>query len=314
MARKALKKNDLLKINLQLFAGKVRNKAEGLSKEDLESLKDELKKNDDEDPDDDPDEDPEEDPEDDDPEDENREDVEEDPENDPGDDPEEDPEEEPDEDPEEEKPEESDPTDKKPPVKDKKENAIIALKAENKELKKRLDEIERRQQEREYDNELDRLTSKYTQELIDDGMDEEKAKVKARKQAETEIENKKVADRLFDIELERLEEKGYIDIRSKSTVLKPLVKAGLTLEEAYRAKFGAIKEKELKTRAELLALKKKQENNTKKVATATGSTKTEEKVKMSKTDERIFKEISKSHKGMFKNKKEFADIMKDFTD
>jgi hypothetical protein len=220
--------------------------------------------------------------------------------------------EEPEEEPEEEEPEEAT-TKKKPGKPDKKDSAIISLKKEIKELRTMLIDTTTKLQERDYSQELVKLTERYTQEFIDDGMAEDRAKIKAKSMAEGEVEKKQVADRLFDIEIERLEDKGYKDVRSKATVLKPLVKAGLTLEEAYRAKYGAVKEKEVRTKTELLAATKKQHATTKKAAAATGSSKTVEAVKLSKRDERIYNEISKNHGGMFKNRKEFANILKDFT-
>lgn len=323
-----IEKKPHINVDLQFFAGKVRNKADGISKEDLEELKKTLGDDDSDDDDDEPDYDY-----DDDEDDDEKEDIDEDPDNDPSDeddeedddsDDDESDEDEEDSDEESEDDDEEDLQEKFKPDgksqtnkpekgggKDKKTSAIIALKNENKELRARLDAIERMQREREYETEIDRLTAKYTEELIEDGMDEERAKRRARQMAEDKIETKKAADRDIDIQVERLEERGYTDIRSKLSILRPLVqKSGLTLEEAYRAKFGEVKPKEKKTREEQLALLNKNKTSSKRIATITGSHKKEETVVLSKRDERIYKEMRKMDPKL--TRKAFANLMKDF--
>jgi hypothetical protein len=199
-------------------------------------------------------------------------------------------------------------TDDKSIQKDKKTSAIIALKNQNKELLKRLNTLEQKQQEKDYDNRLSTLSKKY----IADGKSEEEAK----ELAEAKVENERISDRLFDIEVERLEEKGYTDIRSKAAELKPLIKDGLlTLEQAYRAKYGDISKKEIQTKVEQLEALNKSKKKTKRAAVTSGSSRTEESVKLSKRDEKIFKsgEFRKSSLGGM-SKKEFARLVKDFDD
>lgn len=310
-----------IKVNLQLFAKTVKNKADGVSKEDLEDLKNSLE---DEDSDDD-DSDQGDDDSDDDSDEDDKEDVDEDPDkadddedSDDSDEDDDDSDEDPDEDEEDNKQagnkgkSKTKEPEKKGEGKDKKTGAIIALKHENQELKARLDALEKNQRERDYDSELSTLTEKYADELIEDGVEEEKAKRKAKIMAEEKVENKKVADRLLDIEVERLEEKGYADIRSKLSILKPLMKSGFTLEEAYRGKYGEVKAKEIKTKAEQLALLNKNKTSSKRVATTTGTTKTEDKTVLSKRDERIYKEMRKNDPGL--TRKKFSGLMKDFDD
>jgi hypothetical protein len=316
-----------MKINLQLFAGKVKDKAD-IDPKDLEALKKEL--GEDDDPDEDEDGDDSGDTGNDDDDDSNSDDgdddkegIDEDPDQE-DDDPDEDEDsDEPDEDDSDDGEDDEEPAagkgknsggkgKAKPDTNDKKTGAIIALKNENKALKARLDAIEKKQQEKDYESEIETLTARYAQEFIDDGMDEDKAKRKARNMAEDKVENKKVADRLLEIEVDRLEEKGYIDIRSKLDVLKPLTKAGLTLEEAYRAKFGDIKSKAARTKAEQLALANKQNKSNKRIATTTGTTKRPDPVTLSKRDERMFKEMRKKDPSM--TRKAFKSLLKDFDD
>jgi hypothetical protein len=310
-----------IKVNLQLFAKTVKNKAEGLSKEDLEELKNSLGDDDSDDDDSDQDDDDSDDDAD------EKEEVDEDPENESedddnkedNDDSDDDSEDDPDEDDASDDDEQqvkskgkskTQKPDSKGEGKDKKTGAIIALKHENQDLKARLDALEKNQRDRDYDNEIDTLTAKYADELIEDGMEEEKAKRKAKSMAEDKVENRKIADRLLDIEVERLVEKGYVDIRSKLSILKPLVKAGLSLEEAYRGKFGELKAKEIKTKQEQLALLNKNKTNSKRVATTTGTTRTEDKAVLSKRDERIYKEMRKKDPGL--TRKAYSGLMKDF--
>jgi hypothetical protein len=133
--------------------------------------------------------------------------------------------------------------------------------------------------------------------------------------AEEKIEARKASDRDFDIQVERLEEKGYTDIRSKLSILKPIAqRAGLTLEEAYRAKYGQPKAKERRTNDEQLALLDKQKKNERKPApaTAAGTSKKEDSIVLSKQDERIFKEMRRKDPSF--TRKAFASIMGDFYD
>jgi len=321
-------------INLQLFGAKKKDKLD-LSTDDLKKLSGELENDDDDDDDDDDfaDDDQDEDLDDDDgqdnadedDDDDDVEDIEEDADDDEDDDEEEDADEEEDDDEgDEDDEEESDDQDggkaagkgKKSDTsqkrKDKKVSAIIALKQENKQLKSRLDALERAQRSREYETEEDRLAAKYEAELIEDGLDEEKAKKRARMMAKNEIEAMRALDRDLEIQVERLEEKGYTDIRSKLSILKPIVeKTDLTLEEAYRAKYGEPKGKAAKTREEQLRLLEKKKVSKKAAATA-GTTKAPEKITFSKRNERIFKEMRKMDPTL--TRKKFASIMADFED
>lgn len=196
--------------------------------------------------------------------------------------------------------------------KDKKTSAIIALKKELKQLRAQYEALAKSQRDREYETEEDRLAARYEAELIEDGMDEEKAKKRARMMAKEKIEAMRALDRDLEIQVERLEEKGYTDIRSKLSILKPIIeKAGLTLEEAYRAKYGESKGKAAKTKEEQLRLLEKKKVS-KKAAAATGTTKTSEKIALSKRDERIFKEMRKMDPSL--TRKKFASLMADFED
>lgn len=196
--------------------------------------------------------------------------------------------------------------------KDKKTSAIIALKKELKQLRAQYEALAKSQRDREYETEEDRLAARYEAELIEDGMDEEKAKKRARMMAKEKIEAMRALDRDLEIQVERLEEKGYTDIRSKLSILKPIIeKAGLTLEEAYRAKYGESKGKAAKTREEQLRLLEKKKVSKKAAATA-GTTKAPEKITFSKRDERIFKEMRKMDPTL--TRKKFASIMADFED
>lgn len=196
--------------------------------------------------------------------------------------------------------------------KDKKTSAIIALKKELKQLRSQYEALAKSQRDREYETEEDRLAARYEAELIEDGMDEEKAKKRARMMAKEKIEAMRALDRDLEIQVERLEEKGYTDIRSKLSILKPIIeKAGLTLEEAYRAKYGESKGKAAKTKEEQLRLLEKKKVS-KKAAAATGTTKTSEKIALSKRDERIFKEMRKMDPSL--TRKKFASLMADFED
>jgi hypothetical protein len=196
--------------------------------------------------------------------------------------------------------------------KDKKTSAIIALKKELKQLRAQYEALAKSQRDREYETEEDRLAARYEAELIEDGMDEEKAKKRARIMAKEKIEAMRALDRDLEIQVERLEEKGYTDIRSKLSILKPIIeKAGLTLEEAYRAKYGESKGKAAKTKEEQLRLLEKKRVS-KKAAAATGTTKAPEKITFSKRDERIFKEMRKMDPTL--TRKKFASLMADFED
>lgn len=196
--------------------------------------------------------------------------------------------------------------------KDKKTSAIIALKKELKQLRAQYEALAKSQRDREYETEEDRLAARYEAELIEDGMDEEKAKKRARMMAKNEIEAMRALDRDLEIQVERLEEKGYTDIRSKLSILKPIVeKTDLTLEEAYRAKYGEPKGKAAKTKEEQLRLLEKKKVS-KKAAAATGTTKAPEKITFSKRDERIFKEMRKMDPTL--TRKKFASLMADFED
>lgn len=196
--------------------------------------------------------------------------------------------------------------------KDKKTSAIIALKKELNRLRAQYEALAKSQRDREYETEEDRLAARYEAELIEDGMDEEKAKKRARMMAKEKIEAMRALDRDLEIQVERLEEKGYTDIRSKLSILKPIIeKAGLTLEEAYRAKYGESKGKAAKTKEEQLRLLEKKKVS-KKAAAATGTTKTSEKIALSKRDERIFKEMRKMDPTL--TRKKFASLMADFED
>ncbi|HOQ07934.1 MAG TPA: hypothetical protein PLP87_09045 [Clostridiales bacterium] len=196
--------------------------------------------------------------------------------------------------------------------KDKKTSAIIALKKELNRLRAQYETLAKSQRDREYETEEDRLAARYEAELIEDGMDEEKAKKRARMMAKEKIEAMRALDRDLEIQVERLEEKGYTDIRSKLSILKPIIeKAGLTLEEAYRAKYGEPKGKAAKTREEQLRLLEKKKVSKKAAATA-GTTKAPEKITFSKRDERIFKEMRKMDPTL--TRKKFASLMADFED
>jgi hypothetical protein len=316
-----------IRVNLQHFAGTVKNKVDGVDPDGLKALKDDLDKdddsdNDDEDQDDDKDTDDDED---------EKEDIDEDPDKDDDDEEGDDDTDEESDDEEgdsEDQDDDEDDTGKSKKAKkggqpnkgegskDKKTNAIIALKGQVKELQSTITELLKSQRERDYDSEMDKLVARFTEELIEDGMDEEKAKKRAKSMAEDKIEAKKSADRDIDIQVDRLEEKGYTDIRSKLPVLRPIVqKSGLSLEEAYRAKYGDVGAKSKKTKDEQNALlEKQQQKKTSKAAAATKAApaKTPEKVVLSKRDERIFTEMQKKDPKL--TRKAYVSLMKDFTE
>jgi hypothetical protein len=145
---------------------------------------------------------------------------------------------------------------KKP--KSKEEYTIIQLKKQLKELKQR--EVERLRKESEEKQRND-LKAKYFKELVDSGYDESTARAKAENSAEKDLELQSIKRNMkimqLTLQAQSLKDK-YPDVEENIEMLADLCdKAGLTLEEACRAKLRPVSEYESRVKSETEAVIKR---------------------------------------------------------
>lgn len=202
-------------------------------------------------------------------------------------------EEELDEEPEEEEPREP---------QDKKTKAIIKQKKENKELKRKLQELEDQLQAKE----LEKETSERIIELTKSG----KTTQEATKIAKDEVEVKKLRLQLARHEIDNLEA-SYPGINTFARELAEDKEKlpDFTYEQIYLAKYAKINKYDEKTRLEQELLYKNKEARKKSLSGS--NARTSKPITLSKEDERIYQYLRKSNPKM--TKKQFVSLLESET-
>lgn len=181
---------------------------------------------------------------------------------------------------------------------DKKTKAIIKHKKENKELKRRLQELE---DEKEADA-LEVERNKMIVELAREG----KSSTEATKIADEKIEVKKLRLQIARLDIDKLETK-YPGISLYATQLAE-DKAKLpefSYEQLYQAKYAKQSKYDEKTRLEQELLAKSKEARSKSLET--GTTKNNKTIKLSQEDERVYQHLKNTNKSL--TRKQFKDLL-----
>lgn len=181
---------------------------------------------------------------------------------------------------------------------DKKTKAIIKHKKENKELRRKLQELEEKNQAAE----LEREMSQRVIELTKQG----KSQVEATKMAEGEIEVKKLRLQISRLDIEKLENKyPGISLYSKELSEDKAKLPEFTYEQLYLAKYANKSKYDEKTRLEQELLRKSKEAKGKSLE-ASNNNKTKQ-VKLSKEDERVYNYMKQSRPNL--TRKKFLELM-----
>ena len=195
---------------------------------------------------------------------------------------------------------EEDPEDEDNPTLDKKTKSIIKHKKEKKELKRQLQEA----QEKLLEVELEKEQSTRVLELTESGM----SSTEATKKAESEIEVKRLRNKIATMELEKLEDK-YPGISSYSQDLAE-AKAKMpefSYEQLYLANHSKQTEFDRKTKLEQEILHKNKKSKAKSLED--GPTNKTKSTKLSSSDERIYKFLLKTRPQL--TRKQYLDLKKD---
>ena len=185
--------------------------------------------------------------------------------------------------------EEAEEEEETPKPKDKKTAAIIREKQENKELKRRIAELERKEAEQkrssyeaEVKRKLDESDNEYRKRLVSKGYDEEEIEERVADRRERAEIKHDLKQQKYERQAEKLVGK-YPDVLDKLDQFIGIAeKSGLTLEEVCRAKLGESSAYEIKTKAEQEILLNKTKAAEKKTVPGTQKNDT---VKFSKEDE-----------------------------
>lgn len=178
---------------------------------------------------------------------------------------------------------------KKQPKKqmDKKDHAIIKAKQESKALKAELAKYKQAEEEKKLAEQKEQLKKKY----VDNGYTEEEAAERAEEKSRVAKLERKIRTMEYNSQAEKLSQR-FPDIFDNLDHLVELCeKTGWPLEKVAKAELDESSEYDIKTKTEQEALLRRQKAAEKKVET--GSVKTPKQTKLSPVDERTYQNMRK---------------------
>lgn len=181
---------------------------------------------------------------------------------------------------------------------DKKTKAIIKHKKENKELRRKLQELEEEKQAAELEGEK----SQRVVELTKQG----KSHAEATKMAEGEVEVKKLRLQIARLDIEKLENKyPGISLYSKDLSQDKAKLPEFSYEQLYLAKYANKSKYDEKTRLEQEFMRKTKDAKGKSLEA--GSNNKTKQVRLSKEDERVYNYMKQSRPNL--TRKKFLELM-----
>lgn len=182
---------------------------------------------------------------------------------------------------------------------DKKTKAIIKHKKENKELRKRLQELEDAKEQAE----LEREKSKRINELTREG----KTPTEATRIAQDEVEVKELRLQLAKYDIEKLEDKyPGITLHTKQLVNDKSKLPEFTYEQLYLAKYSKTNKYDQKTRLEQELLYKNKAAKSKSLDS--GNSKPPKTIKLSPADERTYLYMKQGKPSL--TRKQYLDLLR----
>lgn len=182
---------------------------------------------------------------------------------------------------------------------DKKTKAIIKHKKENKELRKRLQELEDAKEQAE----LEREKSKRINELTREG----KTPTEATRIAQDEVEVKELRLQLAKYDIEKLEDKyPGITLHTKQLVDDKSKLPEFTYEQLYLAKYSKTNKYDQKTRLEQELLYKNKAAKSKSLDS--GNSKPPKTIKLSPADERTYLYMKQGKPSL--TRKQYLDLLR----
>lgn len=182
---------------------------------------------------------------------------------------------------------------------DKKTKAIIKHKKENKELRKRLQELEDAKEQAE----LEREKSKRINELTREG----KTPTEATRIAQDEVEVKELRLQLAKYDIEKLEDKyPGITLHTKQLVNDKSKLPEFTYEQLYLAKYSKTNKYDQKTKLEQELLYKNKAAKSKSLDS--GNSKPPKTIKLSPADERTYLYMKQGKPSL--TRKQYLDLLR----
>lgn len=182
---------------------------------------------------------------------------------------------------------------------DKKTKAIIKHKKENKELRKRLEELEDAKEQAE----LEQEKSKRINELTREG----KTPTEATRIAQDEVEVKELRLQLAKYDIEKLEDKyPGITLHTKQLVNDKSKLPEFTYEQLYLAKYSKTNKYDQKTRLEQELLYKNKAAKSKSLDS--GNSKPPKTIKLSPADERTYLYMKQGKPSL--TRKQYLDLLR----